>query len=496
MKRALLSLILILTVIFISAQIRIDTPAQSAPGNGDEDQMPNVKLDWDAVISATQYRAQLSTVADFSDIILDSTTMYTAVACSYLHFNMEYFWRVKAIDANENESFWSPAWSFVTFNQVALNKPNNGADEQDVNELLSWRNKVGSIFISGVERFNLQLDLDENFTSPAAILFTVAGNVYSKDMDKLLFGTTYYWRVRAFHSMDTSAWSDTRNFVTLDFFDLSKPNNNSVDQDLNVQLRWDNVEGIDKYDYQIGADPDFIITTTYVTDTFRVFPEDLKYGITYYWRARARHDFDTTQWSEPYNFMTAAAVLLENPLNEEDSLGLKPKLEWSQIKGTTTYEVEYADNADFIDSFVDYPEASDDDNPEYNVLYALTLGTQYYWRIRACNSYDTSDYSEVWSFTTFPPVGINDDFFAEAGIHLYPNPVKDYLRIELNLEESSAIEITLMDLIGNAIVEEEVVFSSGSDHTTIDVSTMASGLYLIKLKKDHNIFTKKLIINK
>jgi hypothetical protein len=496
MKRYLFTIILAFIASFIFAQVRIDTPALVAPADAKTNQMPDVMLDWNAVTAAVSYRVQLSEDASFSNIVVDSVTDLTSIKNSKLNFNFQYYWRVKALDLNLNESFWTPVWSFTTFQKLEPDKPNNNATAQIPDVQLKWKTKVGTSNVSGVEHFDIQIDVNANFTSPNAKTFLVSGSTFAVTMSQLNFGTLYYWHARARHSNDTSAWSDSRTFTTLDNFSLKKPDNNSVGNDLNVQMRWDDVSGVKKYDYQIDIHPDFSTATTYVTDTFRVTPEDLKYGVTYYWRSRARHDNDTTLWTATWNYTTAASVALALPENNADSVSIKPQLTWSQIKGSTSYQVQYDVTMDFIEPENYFQTASDDESPLFNVLYKLDANQVYYWRVRACSPIDSSAYSEVWSFTTLPAVGINDELFGSAEVSLFPNPAKTDLRIQLNLTQPSVIEFSIMDLVGQTLIRENLNTSAGLNNFKINLTNLANGIYMVKMKNDNSTYTKKLIINK
>ncbi len=494
MKRYLFTIALFFATSVIFAQVRIDTPVLVAPTNAKINQMPDVMLDWNAVTAAVTYRVQLSRDDSFSNLVFDSVTDLTSIKNKLLDFNLQYYWRVKAIDVNLNESFWTPTWSFTTFQKLDLDKPTNAATAQDCDVDLKWKNKVGTTAISGIGHFDVQIDIVSGFTS--AKMFTTVGTAFSISMSQLNFGTMYYWRTRARHTADTSSWSDARTFTTLDQYLLLKPDINSINNDLNVQLRWNDVSGIKKYDYQIALDPDFNTATTFVTDTFRVTPEDLKYGVTYYWRSRARHDNDTTLWTLFWNLTTAATVIPNSPDNGSDSVSIKPQLTWSQIKGSTSYQVQYDDNMDFSNPKNYFQPASDDENPFFNVLYNLSPEQIYYWRVRACSAIDTSAYSEVWSFTTLSSVGINDEYFTKAGVSFYPNPAKTDLNVQLNLNEPGIIEFSIMDLVGQTLVNENLNTSAGLNNFQIDLSNLANGIYILKMKKDNNSHTSKLIINK
>jgi len=495
MKRSLFAIFLIFVAFAISAQIRIDTPELETPTDTDDDQMPDVMLDWNAVTGALNYQVQMSGDSQFTNTIIDSISDLTSVRTMHLDFGAEYFWRVRANDLSGGTSFWSPTWSFTTFSEIVLDKPNDEDDEQEPDALLKWKSRISNVVITGVEHFDAEIDTEESFSSPQYAQFTTNGTTYQQAMDQLLFGTTYYWHARARHSADESEWGVTRTFETLNIFDLKKPNNGSTDADLNVQLRWDDVSGISKFDYQVDEDMNFGSPDNYTTDTFRVAAEELKYGTTYYWRSRGRHDFDTTMWSEAWDFTTASAVELDEPENGLDSVALKPQLTWSQIEGTNSYEVSYSTDETFVDPFVDYIDADDDTSPFYNVIYDLDAGTTYYWRVRACISNDTSSYSEPFNFTTMPAEGINDMYFKTAGINIYPNPANTEVNVQMNVTESANIEFTLIDLVGQTLIAKNLNFTAGMNDEKINLSNLSNGIYLLKMKKGNSVYTNKLIIN-
>jgi hypothetical protein len=495
MKRSLFAIILIFVAFAIAAQERIDTPVQVSPTNLKVDQMPNVMLDWNAVTAALNYQVLMSDDAQFSNIIIDSVTDLTSVSTVNLIFGKEYFWKVRANNMNGEPSFWTPTWSFTTFLKIVLDKPNSGSDEEPPDAQLKWKNRVANVVITGVAHFDIEIDVVETFDSPEYAQFSTNGTTYTKTMSQLLFGTTYYWRARARHAADASDWSDVWNFVTLDVYDLKKPNNGLSDVDLNPLLRWDDISGIKKFDYQIDNDPNFITPDQYTVETYSDSAKELRFGTTYHWRSRGRHDHDTTMWAEPFNFTTAAAVELDKPVNGVDSTSLKPQLKWSQIKGVNSYEVSYALNETFDDAFTDFIAANDGTSPFYNVLYNLLAGKTYYWRVRACTEIDTSAYSTVFNFTTLPPVGIEDMYFTKAGINIFPNPATTEVTVQMNFTESVNVEFALIDLVGQTLIAQDLIFTPGLTSKTIDLSNLSNGIYLVKMKKGSSVYTNKLIIN-
>lgn len=70
-------------------------------------------LSWSNSSGATSYQVQVSSTANFSSSVIDDITTSTSIYVTGLAYNTDYFWRVKAINA-EGSSSWSTAWNFKT----------------------------------------------------------------------------------------------------------------------------------------------------------------------------------------------------------------------------------------------------------------------------------------------------------------------------------------------------------------------------------------------
>lgn len=78
----------------------------------------------------------------------------------------------------------------------------------------------------------------------------------------------------------------------------------------------------------------------------------------------------------------------------------------------------------------------------------------------------------------------NEDFVEKKDILLWPNPVQNYLNIS-NLD--NIITVKIYDLQG------KLVYESSNTTTIIDVSSFASGLYIVQLQTETQAITKKFI---
>lgn len=84
-------------------------------------------------------------------------------------------------------------------------------------------------------------------------------------------------------------------------------------------------------------------------------------------------------------------------------------------------------------------------------------------------------------------VGIEEELLNKT--KLYPNPVTDKLYVEGG--GSEAISITITDLQGRAIISKELSNAKGS----IDMSTVAKGMYLVQLQSGNATQVRKLLVD-
>ncbi len=73
------------------------------------------------------------------------------------------------------------------------------------------------------------------------------------------------------------------------------------------------------------------------------------------------------------------------------------------------------------------------------------------------------------------------------GLKIYPNPAKNNLFIETTL--NSDIHVSIVNMLGNEVVNTKVT------NNTVNVSNLASGIYIVKITEEGKNSTKKLIIN-
>lgn len=200
-----------------TGRFRIDwsaPPVQLAPA--DDIATPFVpRFQWQAVEGAKRYQLQVGTDSDFNPTTTYNTANTDFTPITNLANDKEYFWRVKAIDQNDNETAWSAVRSFRTqwnFAPQLLTPRNNQINLSY--PYFSWEP------VPGAEQYQIQIDNTNQFVSG----LIADENVYNVtnytqpdwgDGDDVPLNKDGFWRVRAIDaSGNFTPWSETWAFST------------------------------------------------------------------------------------------------------------------------------------------------------------------------------------------------------------------------------------------------------------------------------------------
>lgn len=107
---------------------------------------------------------------------------------------------------------------------------------------------------------------------------------------------------------------------------------------------------------------------------------------------------------------------------------------------------------------------------------------------------DTADVV-IKFYTT--PASVNEHATGKADISLpYPNPASSKCQFSYSIPSNvSNASLVIIDLAGNIVHKEQLM--PGVGKTTVDVSTLSSGIYFYSLRiNDNSVVTRKLIVQK
>lgn len=503
MKRILLLLVSLTISFAVWADNLVYTPTLKAPADSAVNQVPNAIVSWFAITGSMglQYELQLDTTPLFNSPLKVDTiqTLITGYTAHELLFGKTYFWRVRAIDLGQT-SAWTPARRFTVFNQPILDTPGNGNLGQVPNVSVVWKNKVSSASdaatLTGFRYWDFQIATDTNFTTP---LFegSTAPDVLKYATHNLLFGNTYYWRVRARHNLSTSGWSITSKFTVVNTVTLTAPTDNGTNQMIDVTLKWTNITGLLAYQLEVAHDQNFtemVLSTDVDTNFYK--STMLMFDTKYYWRVLGRHQYDSTNWSNPRNFTTVAVVTLKAPGDGDEDVALKPSFQWSPITTIVGYQLQVDSISTFPSPYLDVRPVAKD--VSYVPTKSLMPLTTYFWRMRAFSNggltADTTEWCTPRSFTTTSAIGMDEN--SATTLRIYPNPASTKVNLRIDLNEGTTANLNIVDLLGKTVVSRELTLTAGQNLKEIQLEGLNKGIYVIRLTINGQTMNQKLIIEK
>jgi hypothetical protein len=291
------------------AKFRIDTippepPVLVSPVNGVTLTDSIIHFHWNPSVGGTRYRILVTTDSlglAYADSVTVDTTGYRIT--NHLPDSL-YYWKVKAVDSAGNWSDYSEQRRFKASIIPRLISPPHNATIGSHTLGLNWHAVYGTV------KYRVQASIDSTFagyeidryvTAPDTATIT-SGLIYNK----------YYWRVRTYRGIDTSAWSANRVFnisapppaVPV----LISPDSGEVVADSQPHFQWGEVANIWLYHFEVSGDSLFsVLEDSINTDTTVVtVGVPLSDGV-HWWRVRSYDNI--SNWSD---FSTPWKFTLEN----------------------------------------------------------------------------------------------------------------------------------------------------------------------------------------
>ena len=98
-----------------------------------------------------------------------------------------------------------------------------------------------------------------------------------------------------------------------------------------------------------------------------------------------------------------------------------------------------------------------------------------------------------WDATYNTVSGIENSNFLNS-FSLYPNPATEKLNIELNLLQQQDIQIEVIAINGNTVITKSIPKQLGTVSTSLNISALAKGIYVVKIIGETGSLTRKLVV--
>lgn len=329
----------------------------------------------------------------------------------------------------------------------------------------------------------------EGFNSPYLHSYSTPGDILEFKLANLLFGQAHYFRIRAKHATDISDWSPASSFKVIDKPTLSSPANNATNISLDTLVKWQAISGVAKYSIQLSEDAEFSNPRLFESTINEYRFDELVFSKDYFWRVNARHAVDISDWSDARKFSTANSVTLTSPSNGATNVSRLPRYEWQHIKGTEKYLVQHGKDNTFAVTTSDIVTEA-----FYQTLYLLDKETTYYWRVKAIQGLDSTNWSQVRNFITEGETSVGESN-REDSFTVYPNPGTGIFLVSINGLQSNDFKIEVYNLTGSKVFEQVYqVMNNQKNVNSIDLKLLRKGMYLLRLNEGSNIYTKRIVI--
>lgn len=160
-------------------------------------------------------------------------------------------------------------------------------------------------------------------------------------------------------------------------------------------------------------------------------------------------------------------------------------IHWSSVSNAIAYEVRYRKAG-----FVDWEVLSNIDTDVS--LDGLDFCSAYEVQIRTICGNGLSDYLG-FGFNTSCGVGVSD-VEGVNGWKVYPNPFGSEISVEMNLESSAEVTVTLQSVDGKNIQEANYNLNAGDNVVQLKPDgVIPAGIYLLRIKTSKGILVQKMM---
>jgi len=190
-------------------------------------------------------------------------------------------------------------------------------------------------------------------------------------------------------------------------------------------------------------------------------------------------------WSASQNFSTPNTCFTPTGVNMTNVTASGARINWTSVPGIQGYSTRYR-VASPVGSWVNGTASA---SATFKNIVGLTPSTTYDVQVAVnCAGYQ-SPFSSIIQFTTpaSKPSGNEIMLDEENQVMIYPNPAKE--SVNLNIQQSIAgnIQIVLSDLSGKEISRSQHLVEAGNTVIPMNISSLASGVYMIQLSSDNGM---------
>ncbi|MBK9422057.1 MAG: T9SS type A sorting domain-containing protein [Flavobacteriales bacterium] len=84
----------------------------------------------------------------------------------------------------------------------------------------------------------------------------------------------------------------------------------------------------------------------------------------------------------------------------------------------------------------------------------------------------------------------------DRSLNIYPNPTTGLVNLEYTLDNGSAMQVDVLDVVGKTVMHSTMASGSGVQREVVDLGSLANGTYVLKLNTGNTQATRTITLNK
>ena len=229
--------------------------------------------------------------------------------------------------------------------------------------------------------------------------------------------------------------------------------------------------------HEFGNSPNF---------SYKIVPEDrtsayingLNPNQRYVFRVGGKCATGNAVYSDTMSVTTRAFCPTPGGLGSNRTSASTATISWTDM-GADLYKIKFRESGTSTWTYRNVPGPATSTD-----LTGLSVNA-YDWKIRfICNAGGNKPYSSTQTLIALPARMAASTF---EGFNAYPNPTNGSINIEFNSISGGEIGIAVRDLSGRILIQDQIVLQEGNVRTSIDLSQLTNGTYMIELTENSGL---------